>query len=140
MRSGTVFIILSLLIFLSGIAAADEKQETQNLILKEMAALDKAFKITVDAAILNQPDKIAPAFVEVQSIMERVEQAVKDKKKITLPKNQNKFRAFVRLDRRFHRDVEILVRAAKKNRMRTVYRQTHNLFNMCIRCHELFRK
>lgn len=136
----TFFISAILVVFLCGIAYGADTQETQGLIMKEMAALDKAFKITVDAVILNQPDKIVPAFAEVQSIREQVEQAVKDKKKITLPKNQNKFKAFLRLDHRFHREVEAMVRAAKKKRMRAVNRQTHNLLTMCVRCHDIFRK
>ena len=86
------------------------------------------------------PEKIAPAFAEVQKIMKQVEQAVKDKKKIALPRNQNKFKVFVKLDNRFHREVGALVIAAKKNRMWAVNRQAHNLLNMCVRCHDIFRK
>ena len=54
---------------------------------------------------LNQPEKIAPAFAEVQKIREQVEQAVKRAKKIALPRNQNKFKVFVKLDNRFHREI-----------------------------------
>ena len=138
MRLSLKFAVL-LVITLSGAVSAAEGQD-ENLILKEMAALDKAFKITVDAVVLNQPEKIAPAFVEVQKIREQVEQAVKEGKKIALPRNQNKFKVFVKLDNRFHREIRTLVIAAKKNRMRAVNRQTHNLLNMCARCHDIFRK
>ncbi|MFA4829293.1 MAG: hypothetical protein WC855_04170 [Thermodesulfovibrionales bacterium] len=138
MRLRVIFAVL-LVITLHGTVSAAEGPD-ENLIRKEMAALDKAFKITVDAVVLNQPEKIAPAFVEVQKIMEQVEQAVKDKKEIALPRNQNKFKVFVKLDNRFHREIGTLVIAAKKNRMRTVNRQTHNLLNMCVRCHAIFRK
>ncbi|MEK7296708.1 MAG: hypothetical protein AAB069_02290 [Planctomycetota bacterium] len=138
MRLRVIFAVL-LAITLSGSVSVAEAQD-ENLVRKEMAALDKAFKITIDAVVLNQPEKIAPAFAEVQKIMEQVEQAVKDKKKIALPRNQNKFKVFVKLDNRFHREVGALVIAAKKNRMRAVNRQTHNLFNMCVRCHDIFRK
>lgn len=138
MRLRVIFAVL-LAITLSGAVSAAEGQD-ENLLRKEMAALDKAFKITVDAVVLNQPEKIAPAFIEVQKIMEQVEQAVKDKKKIALPRNQNKFKVFVKLDNRFHREVGALVIAAKKNRTRAVNRQAHNLLNMCVRCHDIFRK
>lgn len=134
-----VILAVLLAITLSVSVSAAEAQD-ENLVRKEMAALDKAFKITIDAVVLNQPEKIAPAFAEVQKIMEQVEQAVKDKKKIALPRNQNKFKVFVKLDNRFHREVGALVIAAKKNRMRTVNRQAHNLLNMCVRCHDIFRK
>ena len=138
MRLRVIFAVL-LAITLSGSVSVAEAQD-ENLVRKEMAALDRAFKITIDAVVLNQPEKIAPAFAEVQKIMEQVEQAVKDKKKIALPRNQNKFKVFVKLDNRFHREVGALVIAAKKRMREAVNRQAHNLLNMCVRCHDIFRK
>lgn len=138
MRLRVIFAVLLAITLSVSVSVAEAQDE--NLVRKEMAALDKAFKITIDAVVLNQPEKIAPAFAEVQKIMEQVEQAVKDKKKIALPRNQNKFKVFVKLDNRFHREVGALVIAAKKNRMRAVNRQAHNLLNMCVRCHDIFRK
>ena len=78
MRLRVIFAVL-LAITLSGSVSVAEAQD-ENLVRKEMAALDRAFKITIEAVVLNQPEKIAPAFAEVQKIMEQVEQAVKDKK------------------------------------------------------------
>ena len=134
-------VILAVLVAITlSVSVSVAEAQDENLVRKEMAALDKAFKITIDAVVLNQPEKIAPAFAEVQKIMKQVEQAVKDKKKIALPRNQNKFKVFVKRDNRFHREVGALVIAAKKNRMRAVNRQTHNLLNMCARCNDIFRK
>ena len=138
MRLRVIFAVLLAITLSVSVSVAEAPDE--NLVRKEMAALDRAFKITIEAVVLNQPEKIAPAFAEVQKIMEQVEQAVKDKKKIALPRNQNKFKVFVKLDKRFHREVGALVIAAKKKRMRAVNRQAHNLLNMCVRCHDIFRK
>lgn len=135
-----IFIILFLALFSAGIAFGAEKEESLNLIRKEMAALDSAFKATLDAIILNEPGKIAPAFDEVSKIREEVEHAVKGGVKITLPKNQKRFREFVRLDDKFHHNLEVLLKAAKKNGIGVVQKQTHKLLDACVRCHAIFRK
>ncbi|MCX5717420.1 MAG: hypothetical protein NTW44_03745 [Nitrospirae bacterium] len=105
-----------------------------------MIALDKAFKITIDAVVLNQLERIAPAFEDVHKVREQVEHAVKEREKIILPKNQSLFKVFVRMYNRFHQEVEILVDASKKKNMKAVQRQVNKLLNMCVRCHGLFRR
>lgn len=123
-----------------GIAADVEQQGSRNLIQKEMIALDSAFKVTVDAIVLNEPGRIVPAFEETNELRVQVERAVKGGTKIVLPKNQKRFREFVRLDNKFHRDLELLLKAAGKNNVAAVQRQTHRLLDACIRCHRIFRK
>ncbi len=134
------FIIVLAAVFLTGIAYGADKQESQNLIMKEMVALDKAFKTAIDAVVLNQLERIAPAFEDVHKVREQVEHAVKEREKIILPKNQSLFKVFVRMDNRFHHEVEILVDASKKKNMKAVQRQVSRLLNMCVRCHGLFRR
>ncbi len=116
-----------------------EKPGTQNLVQNEMVALDGAFKATIDAIVLNEPGKIVPAFNEVNSIREQVEHAVKSGAKLTVPRNQKRIREFVRLDNKFHQELEVLLKAAKKNNMTTVRKQTHRLLDLCVRCHTVFR-
>ena len=136
-----VFLIaIALVLVFAGISSAAEKQNAENLILKEMVALDKAFKTTIDAVVLNRLDKIAPAFEEVHKVREEVEKTVKEGKKIALPKNQERFKMFVGLDNRFHKEVEILIESAKKNHMGRVQKQTNRLLGLCVRCHTMFRK
>ena len=134
------FGILFLLVSFSGIGIAGEVQESGNLVQKEMIALDSAFKTTIDAIVLNEPGRIGPAFDEVNSIREQVEHAVEHKVRITLPRNQKRFKEFVRLDNKFHHELQVLLKAAKKNKMRVVQKQTHRLLDACVRCHAIFRK
>lgn len=134
------FVVVPLAVFYIGVTAGAGKQESQNLIQSEMVALDSALKVTIDAIVLNEPGRIAPAFDEVNKIREQVEHAVKGGQRITLPKNQKRFREFVKLDNKFHHDLEILLKAAKKNKMVIVRRQTHRLLDACVRCHNVFRK
>lgn len=137
----TIFLIAIVLVLVfAGTSSATDKQETQGLVMKEMVALDKAFKTTIDAVVLNRLDRIAPAFEEVHKVREEVEKTVKEGKKITLPKNQERFKLFVSLDNRFHKEVEILIESAKKNHTGRVQKQTNRLLGLCVRCHMMFRK
>jgi len=136
-----VFLIaIALVLVFAGISSAAEKQNAENLILKEMVALDKAFKTTIDAVVLNRLDKIVPAFEDAHRVREEVEKTVKGGKKIALPKNQERFKMFVGLDNRFHKEVEILIESAKKNHIGRVQKQTNRLLGLCVRCHAMFRK
>ncbi len=130
-----------ILVFLSlGVASGAERPESQTLVQKEMVALDAAFKSTIDAIVMNEPEKIPPAFEEVASLREQVEHAVKSGIKLTLPRNQKRFKEFVRLDDKFHHELEILLKAARKKNMTTVRKQTHRLLDLCARCHTVFKK
>lgn len=122
------------------VAAGVEQAASDNLLQKEMLALDSVLKVTVDAIVLNEPARIVPAFREVNEIREQIEQAVKGKTKITLPRNQKRFKEFVRLDNKFHRDLEILLAGARKGNMGAVQRQTHRILDECVRCHRIFRR
>lgn len=123
-----------------GTATGVEQQESRNLIREEMIALDSAFKVAMDAVVLNQPGRILPAFQETNALRVEVERAVKGGAKIELPRNQKRFREFVRMDNKFHQDLELLFKAAKKNNMGLVQRQTHRLLDACVRCHRIFRQ
>ncbi len=133
------FWILFLLVSFPSIGIAEEHQESGNLVQREMIALDSAFKTTIDAIVLNDPKRIGPAFDEVNKTREQVEHAA-EHKAITLPRNQKRFKEFVRLDNKFHHELEILLKAAQKNKMRVVQKQTHRLLDACVRCHAIFRK
>ena len=139
MQIRILFWVLFLLVCFISIGTAEENQESGNLIQREMVALDSALKTTIDAIVLNEPKRIGPAFDEVNKTREQVEHAA-EHKAITLPRNQKRFKEFVRLDNKFHHELEILLKAAQKNKMRIVQKQTHRLLDACVRCHAIFRK
>jgi cytochrome c556 len=122
-----------------GTARGAEQQEPGTLVRREMVALDSAFKSTMDAVVLNQPARILPAFQETNALRAEIERAIKNRVPITLPRNQKRFKEFVRMDNKFHQDLELLFKAAKKNNIGLVQRQTHRLFDACVRCHRIFR-
>lgn len=131
---------LAVVVFAIDPASGSEKKQSQSPVQDEMVALDSAFKATIDAIILNEPEKIGPAFGEVNAMREQVERALKGGRKFTLPKHQKRFKEFVKLDNKFHHELEILLKAAKKKKMGAVRRQTHRLLDLCVRCHAVFRK
>ncbi len=121
------------------VTAAAEEQEPKNLIQREMAALDSALKVTVDAIVLNDLQRIHPAFQEADRLRAQREQAVKGGARIVLPRNQKRFKEFLRMDNKFHHDVDHLLKTARKNNPGAVQRQTHRLLDACVRCHRIFR-
>ncbi|HUO77344.1 MAG TPA: hypothetical protein VMU21_07170 [Thermodesulfovibrionales bacterium] len=140
MQLRILFGVLFLLVSFISIGIAEENQESRNLIQREMIALDSALKTTIDSLVLDEPGRIGPAFDEVDKIREQVEYAVEHKVRITLPRNQKRFKEFVRLDNKFHHELQTLLKAAKKNKMGVVQKQTHRLLDACVRCHAIFRK
>jgi hypothetical protein len=122
-----------------GTARGAEQQEPGTLVRREMVALDSAFKATMDAVVLNQPARILPAFQETNALRAEIERAIKNRVPIILPRNQKRFKEFVRMDNKFHQDLELLFKAAKKNNIGLVQRQTHRLFDACVRCHRIFK-
>jgi len=140
LRLTSLMVSFAVLFFAIGRGASAQPLESKNLIQKEMLALDSALKVTIDAIVLNELGRIHPAFEEAHRIRQQVEQAIKGDRKILLPRNQKRFKEYVRLDNKFHRDIELLLRAAKKNKMAAVQRQTHLLLDACVRCHAIFWK
>lgn len=117
-----------------------DRAESPGLIMREMIALDKAFKTTIDAIVFNDPKRIAPAFEDVHRVRAEIKEAVKRKTPIQLPKNQKRFKEFLRLDNKFHHELDLLIHAAQKNNMVKVRKQTRLLLDTCVHCHTTFRK
>jgi len=133
------FVALVVAVLSTSTAFTSEKLDQESLVRTEMAVLHNALKTTIDALVLNDPGKIHPAFDEVHSISERLDLEIRNGGKIALPKNQKRFKEFVRLDHKFHHDLEALLTAANKNNASAVLRQTHRLLDACVRCHTIFR-
>jgi len=46
----------------------------------------------------------------------------------------------MKLDDKFHKDLNVLLEAAEKGHKKVVEEQTHKLLDSCVVCHERFRK
>jgi len=127
--------------FIGTAAWSQTKPESEtNLILEEMAALDRAFKTVIDALVLGDMQRIPPALKEVAEAREKVEQAIKTGQKILLPKNQSQLREFLRLDEQFHVDLEELNKSAQTDQKKAVRNYAHKILDACVVCHEKYRK
>ncbi|MGB7574481.1 MAG: cytochrome c [Thermodesulfobacteriota bacterium] len=127
---------------LVGISAMGQTEPKggMNLLKEEMVALERAFEGIIDAVIFGNMKLIKPAIPPLNKAREKVGQAIKAGEKIILPKNQEKFKEFLKLDDKFHREFEALEKAAEGGKKKMVKDQTHKLFDACVVCHESFRK
>lgn len=132
-------IILSACVLISLIFADSAwSGEIQSPVKEEMTALRTAFVALVDALLLNKFDAVEPAFHEVHNAREATEKAIEEGK-VELPKNQKRFKEFVKMDEEFHKEVEILLEAVNKSDANKIKQQTHRLLNACIACHKVFK-
>jgi len=124
-----------------GISAMSQANPEGGMILKEeMLALEQVFETIIDAVIFDNMELIKPQIPPFHEARKRVEEAISAGQKIQLPKNKNKFKEFVKLDDKFHKDLETLEEAAEKGQKGVVKDLTHKLFDACVACHERFRK
>lgn len=135
-REGILLASVLMVLIFAGIAQGSD--EAQSPVKQEMAALRTAFIALVDALLLNKFDAIEPAFHEVHKAREVTEKAANEGK-IKLPKNQKRFKEFVKMDEEFHKEIETLLEAVNKNDANKIKQQTHRLLNSCIACHRIFK-
>ena len=111
-----------------------------NVLRREMLALEEAFETIIDAVIFDNMQLIEPFIPPFHIGREKFDEAMSTGQKIELPKNQDRFEEFVKLDNEFRRKFEVLEKAAEAGKKKVVRDQIHKLFDACVVCHERFRK
>jgi cytochrome c553 len=111
-----------------------------NPLRREMLALEEAFETIIDAVIFDNMQLIEPFIPPFHIAREKFDEAMSTGQKIELPKNQDRFEEFVKLDNEFRRKFEVLEKAAEAGKKKVVKDQIHELFDACVVCHERFRK
>lgn len=126
---------------LTGISAMAQTKPGggMNLLKKEMLALEETFQAIIDAVIFDKMECIMLTVPPLHKAREEVEKAINADEKIILPKNQDKFKEFIKLDDEFNKDFEALIKAAEKGHKKFVKNQAHKLLDACVVCHESFR-
>jgi cytochrome c556 len=117
-----------------------EPQGGMNVLRREMLALEEAFETIIDAVIFDNMQLIEPFMPPFHIAREKFDEAMSTGQKIELPKNQDRFEEFVKLDNKFRRKFEVLEKAAEAGKKKVVKDQIHELFDACVVCHERFRK
>jgi len=143
-RSISIIIVVGFLgTCLIGTSAMSQTKpgEGMNLLFRrEMWCLEEAFEATIDGIIFDTMELINPTIPPLHKAREKVENAMHAGEKIILPKNQDKYKEFIKLEDKFYKDFEALVKSVEKGHKEVVKDQTCKLLDACVICHERFRK
>jgi len=110
-----------------------------NPLTEEMAQLDEVFRAVVSGVALGDGERVHAALESMHGAMEKTHEGV-DAGKVTIPKNANKVKEFVKMDKEFHAKLESLAQAARKNDQKKMLTLTKQLLDGCVSCHQMFRK
>ena len=130
---GTCFIVTSSL-------SQTEPGGGMSLLKQEMLACEETFEAIINALIFDNMEVIGRTIPPLQKAREKIEKAIRAGDKITLAKNQDQFAEFMKLDDRFHKDLNVLLEAAEKGHKKVTEKQIHKLLDNCVVCHQKFRK
>ena len=117
-----------------------EPQAGMSVLRAEMLALEEAFETIMDAVIFDNMELIKPFLPPFHIAREKFNETMRTGQKIDLPKNQDRFEEFVKLDNNFFKKFEALEKSAEAGKKRMVKDHIHKLFDACVVCHERFRK
>jgi len=118
--------------------AAASSQQPDSALIQEMAALDNAFREIVSSVAVGSGERVIKAIEPMHGTMEKTQEAVKSGA-VKIRKNQNKTATFIKMDKDFHTNLEVLVAASKKNNQKLMAATTKKLLDGCIACHQMFR-
>jgi hypothetical protein len=133
--SGYVLLILSLIIPSVMVSAED----MVNPLIEEMRTLDVAFRDIVSAVAIGDGRRVNKSIDSLHGLRERTHKAV-ETGMIRLPRNQHRLKEFLKLDERFHTELELLSKAAHKNNQRKMLILTKKLLDGCVNCHRVFKR
>ncbi len=111
----------------------------QNPLIEEMRTLDAVFREIVSAVAVGDGKRVYKSIETLNGLMEKTHQAV-ESGKVKLPKNQHRVREFLKLDMKFHAELELLSKAARKDKQGKMLVLTKKLLEGCLNCHRVFRR
>jgi cytochrome c556 len=59
---------------------------------------------------------------------------------VTLRKNNDRMKEFVRMDTKFHEKLEALAQAGEQNNQKKMLDLTKQILDRCVQCHQMFRQ
>ena len=121
-------------------AMGQAKLRTGMALRREMVALEETFRTIIDAVIFSNMELIKPSLSSFHIAREKFDEAMSTGQNIELPKNNDGFEEFIKLDNKFCKELGALEKAAEGGKKKVVKHQTHKLFDTCVVCHERFRK
>lgn len=112
---------------------------TRNPLVEEMQQLDSSFKEIVSAVIAGNGARVHKAIEAMHGRMERTQEAVHSGE-VKIPKNPERVREFIALDKEFHSNLEKLAHSAEAENRPKMLIYTKKLIDGCVRCHNTFKK
>jgi len=110
-----------------------------NPLVEEMIILDNVFREVVSAVAMGDGERVQKALHSMHGTMEKTHAGVHEGT-VKIPKNADREKEFVQLDKEFHQDIEGLAEAGTKNDQEKMLILTKKLLDGCVNCHRDFRK
>ena len=146
---GIIFLTITILGGMSSILAAEKDMHSshhagtaashENPLVEEMMILDDVFKEVVSAVALADGERVHEALKSMHGTMEKTHKGVHEGK-IRIPKNAQREKEFVAMDKAFHDDLKRLAEAGSKNDQGKMLLLTKKLLDGCVNCHSTFRE
>lgn len=112
--------------------------EAVNPLIEEMRQLDGVFRDIVSGVSLGDGKAVHAAIEKMHGTMEKTQEAVHEGH-VKVPRNANRIKEFVALDKEFHGNLEKLAHAAHANNQQKMLGLTKKLMDGCVKCHSVFR-
>lgn len=126
-------------LILMAASASAEDRHTSNPLIEEMRSLDNSIREIVSAVATAEGERVIRSIESLHGLRERTHQAI-ESGKIRLPRNQHRIKEFLKLDMKFHAELDLLLKAARKNNQRKMLIITKRLLDGCVNCHRVFKK
>ena len=110
-----------------------------NPLISEMMMLDRVFQQVVSAVAMGDGAKVEKALEEMHGTMEKTHEGVHEGT-VRIPKNADREKEFVNMDKEFHLNLERLAEAGRENDQTKMLVLTKTLLDGCVSCHRDFRK
>jgi Cytochrome C' len=138
-------LILSLVLFpLGGRTAEALENRTHHggaatsPLIEEMVVLDSVFRKIVSAVVLGEGEKVRKAIHSMHGAMEKTHEGIHSGT-VTLPRNNDRMKEFVKRDMKFHEKLEALAEAGGRGDQKEMLALTKKLLDQCVECHRIFR-
>lgn len=126
-------------LILVSVSVSAEDRHMSNPLIEEMRSLDTSIREIVSAVTTAEGERVIRSIESLHGLREKTHQAIKSGT-IRLPRNQHRVKEFLKLDMKFHTELDLLLKAARKNNQRKMLVLTKRLLDGCVNCHRVFKK
>ncbi|MBF0329439.1 MAG: cytochrome c [Nitrospirae bacterium] len=142
-RKKVVSMFTAIIMLIAAIAVAENHAHKSivsgaNPLIEEMMILDGVFREVVSAVAVGNGERVHKALHSMHGTMEKTHEGVHHGT-VKIPKNAHRVKEFVKMDKQFHHNLELLAHAAEENDTKRMTTLTQKLLAACVSCHKTFR-